>query len=250
VSGEHPNLPEEARAFVARVSGQMGWRRWMAEEVRQELEAHFWDALEDIDDPEARVEEVRKITKDFGDPEVLAELMRRGKMRCRTKDPSRLLGLGMAAGVVALALLLGGHFVIFVNIPSALICFGFVFGVGLCTYGARFVGHALWSGRALLWEVDPESIWVADAKVLAGMVPLGYWAALGGFLIGFVYMVANLNDISRIGSGMAVGLLCPLYGLFCAEGIFRPAAQRVAALRHIAALEQTKSNVKKEEAVS
>ncbi|MBP8304923.1 MAG: hypothetical protein KBE04_12445, partial [Phycisphaerae bacterium] len=78
-----PDLPGCAVAFIDLVVKKIRYRKKVRQEVRDELAAHFEDELRDCTDVEDRDRKAQQRIADFGDPKVLAALMRRAKKRCR-----------------------------------------------------------------------------------------------------------------------------------------------------------------------
>jgi len=76
-------LPQNARDYIALVIRKMGYRRKIRLDVQQELEAHFADALQSITDENEKIQAAQTLIAEFGDPKLLATLLRRGKKRCR-----------------------------------------------------------------------------------------------------------------------------------------------------------------------
>jgi chemotaxis protein MotA len=90
-------------------------------------------------------------------------------------------------------------------------------------------GFAAESVREIL-EIDLEGMKErhSNAKKVVDQMS-AYAPAFGmiGTLVGLVAMLANLNDPSSIGSGMAVALLTTYYGAVLANGIFIPVAGKL-----------------------
>lgn len=76
-------LPAIVQEFIDGIIRKMGYRRSVRQEVHQELTAHFTDALKNCTDPTLRQQRAESLLADFGDAEMLAKLIRRGKIRCR-----------------------------------------------------------------------------------------------------------------------------------------------------------------------
>jgi hypothetical protein len=105
-SPDSMGLPQCARDYINLVVRKMGYRRRIRDDVRSELNAHFADALDGIADEQERVEKAMALVKGFGEPKVLATLIRRGKKRCRPVWLKALIRCVQAAGVAILALIL------------------------------------------------------------------------------------------------------------------------------------------------
>ena len=76
-------IPQIATDYLDRVIKKMRYRRKVRDEVRRELTAHFTDALADCENDTERNEQAQILIEEFGDPKLLAKLIRRGKKRCR-----------------------------------------------------------------------------------------------------------------------------------------------------------------------
>ncbi len=76
-------LPLIVQEFIDGIVHKMGYRKSVRQEVHQELTAHFSDALRDCSDPTHRQQRAESLLADFGDAALLAQLIRRGKIRCR-----------------------------------------------------------------------------------------------------------------------------------------------------------------------
>jgi hypothetical protein len=219
-------LPEEATAFLERVTRGIGSGHRIASEVRQELTNHFEDALDGLDSPDKRAVAVQRLVQDFGDEDLLATLIRRGKRRCDKGAPSTVLGVGIAGGIILLVIAMGGAPGIWVHLPSFLFSVGLIVAPTLTAYGVRALCHALWSIRVLIVNVSPDRISLRDASILRDLSVRLHLAGVIGTLIGLVQLLASIDDPSQLWGGLAVSLL-PLFTAFIiAEVILRPAAQR------------------------
>ncbi len=76
-------LPAIVQEYIDGIIRKMGYRRSVRQEVHQELTAHFTDALKNCTDPTLRQQRAESLLADFGDAEMLAKLIRQGKIRCR-----------------------------------------------------------------------------------------------------------------------------------------------------------------------
>ncbi len=134
---------------------------------------------------------------------------------------SRLIGLGLVAGLVGWAVLSKGTVEMFLDPAGLAIVFGAVLGGLWISYDPRLVAEAF--GKSLQSEKLTDAKKVAlYAAVLSRAHQLAWGAGLVGTLIGMVLMLANMDDPNKIGPGMAVSLLTLLYGAFLAEFIIGP----------------------------
>ncbi len=76
-------LPQCVRDYITLVIRKMGYRRKVRQDVGRELEAHFADALRHLTSETEKSNTAQTLINDFGDPKLLATLLRRGKKRCR-----------------------------------------------------------------------------------------------------------------------------------------------------------------------
>ena len=77
------NLPIVAETFIDVVIKKMRYKKKVRNEVRQELVAHFADALRSCQTDEEKTSVAKEMITDFGDPKILAILITRGKKRNR-----------------------------------------------------------------------------------------------------------------------------------------------------------------------
>ncbi len=96
-------LPSEAIEYINAVIKKMRYRRKVRADVRAELTAHFEDALRDCDSDNERTKLAADLIAKFGEPKILAKLIRRGKKRCR---PLWQQVIAQAAGIIAVVFLL------------------------------------------------------------------------------------------------------------------------------------------------
>ncbi len=98
-------LPAIVTDYIGRLTKKFRYRKKVRAEIRQELQDHFEDALRDIK-PEKRQEAAEKLISDFGDPKLLAILMRRAKKRCRPLWKKLIVKSFQAFGILILCLIL------------------------------------------------------------------------------------------------------------------------------------------------
>lgn len=75
-------LGEMIEEYLQKVSGRV-WPGYARPDVLAELRAHFADALAQAPEDKDRDELARELIADFGQPKVLAKLIKRAKKRCR-----------------------------------------------------------------------------------------------------------------------------------------------------------------------
>ena len=77
------NLPHSAVEYINLVIKNMRYRKKARDEVREELFDHFELYLKDCATNEEKEQKAQGLISEFGDPKILAVLMRRAKKRCR-----------------------------------------------------------------------------------------------------------------------------------------------------------------------
>ncbi|MGD1042609.1 MAG: hypothetical protein ABR913_06035 [Sedimentisphaerales bacterium] len=77
------NLPTSAVEYINLVIKNMRYRKKARDEVREELIDHFEVYLKDCTANEEKEQKAQQLISEFGDPKLLAVLMRRAKKRCR-----------------------------------------------------------------------------------------------------------------------------------------------------------------------
>ena len=140
--------------------------------------------------------------------------------------------LGFACGVLLLSafVALGGAYAVFLNVPALCVCAGIPFALTLATRGLREyirLGVVL---RALFVNLRADDVRASDAAAAHRLVIHTYAAGVISVLLGLCHMCASFDDPSRIGAGMAVSFLGPLYTLLLAELWFRPCLRRIEKL--------------------
>ena len=79
----YTDLPKAAIEYIDVVIKKMRYRRKVRADVRAELVAHFEDALRDCDSDDEKAKLTAALIAKFGEPKILAKLIRRSKKRCR-----------------------------------------------------------------------------------------------------------------------------------------------------------------------
>jgi len=77
------NLPDSAVEYINLVIKNMRYRKKARDEVREELIDHFELYLKDCATNEEKEQKAQQLISEFGNPKLLAVLMRRAKKRCR-----------------------------------------------------------------------------------------------------------------------------------------------------------------------
>ena len=141
-------------------------------------------------------------------------------------DPSRLIGAAAFFTMVLVAFAMSGGIGMAFNLPSFIMCVGGMISLSMVAFGVDRPSHAIGLMVRVLFPVyaSSDAFDKGDVRVFRGMIASLYASGAIGFFIGVIQMLAQLDDPSAIGAGMAVALLCPLYSLLMAEGLLRPMA--------------------------
>ncbi|HEG44735.1 MAG TPA: hypothetical protein ENH94_11885 [Phycisphaerales bacterium] len=99
------DLPPAAIEYIDAVIKKMRYRKKIRADVRAELTAHFEDALRDCDTDDEKAKLTADLIAKFGEPKLLAKLIRRGKKRCRPLWQKAFIRFGQF--VLILLLLIG-----------------------------------------------------------------------------------------------------------------------------------------------
>jgi hypothetical protein len=99
-------LPECATDYIDLVVKKVCYRRKVRADVRQELTSHFEEALRKCTSDAERDESARNLIAEFGDPKVLAKLIRRGKKRCRPLWLKAFIRTCQVIGIVLLLIII------------------------------------------------------------------------------------------------------------------------------------------------
>ena len=140
---------------------------------------------------------------------------------------SGIVGLGFLVVTVGPALVFGGQPLVFVNLPSLILCVCFPVALGIMSFGLHDTMRGVWALRMLVVQVPPQDLSVRQAAVLRGLIGPVYAAALVGFVIGVIQMLVVLDDFSKLGYGIGIALLCPFYSVLLAECVLRPAVKAI-----------------------
>ena len=100
------DLPKAAIEYIDAVIKKMRYRKKVRVEVRAELTAHFEDALRDCDSEDEKTKLTADMIVKFGEPKILAKLIRRGKNRCRPLWQKTLVRVFLGIYLLFLGLIL------------------------------------------------------------------------------------------------------------------------------------------------
>jgi len=96
----YANLPATAAEYIRLVVKKVGYKRKIRNEIRDELIAHFEDALANITDPAEKEQKAKALITEFGDPKLLATFSRRAKKRSRPMWVKILIRTSQATAVI------------------------------------------------------------------------------------------------------------------------------------------------------
>jgi hypothetical protein len=100
------NLPVCVTEYIKLVIKKMRYRKKARAEVMTELAAHFEDELRDYKTDEEKEQKAQRLIENFGDPKLLAVLMRRAKNRCRPLWRTIVARIFQALAILILCLIL------------------------------------------------------------------------------------------------------------------------------------------------
>src|SRR5205823_4545346 len=158
----------------------------------------------------------------------------RGPARPERRMMHALTGLLGFAAVLAGAVLLqrtDAGFAGFIYRPALLL-------IGLGPLFVAAIPHTfgeLWEcvgeiGRALRFSVEASRAGLARVAPATGLV---------GTTLGLIALLKDLRNFEQLGPSMALALLCTLYGLLLANGLYQPLA-RLLHVRAVAAQEEAR----------
>jgi len=99
------NLPACVCEFIRGVVKKMRYRRKVRQDVQNELTVHFEDELKGCPSDQQKEQKARRLIAAFGDPELLAVLLRRAKRRCRPLWRTVVARTFQTVGVLVLCLI-------------------------------------------------------------------------------------------------------------------------------------------------
>jgi hypothetical protein len=122
---------------------------------------------------------------------------------------TRVVGLGTAFAVTALAVLSGSTLLMFIHPPSILFVGGIAGGLLLATHGV--VGTQRAVRTAIVGGTQAQLERATAFYLQAGALAIG--SGVLGSLIGLVQMLQQMDDPTKIGPALALSLLTCFYGL-------------------------------------
>jgi len=133
---------------------------------------------------------------------------------------TRLLGIILIAASIVAGV--GGQLPIFVNVPSIAMVVGLSMGAALL--GGRNLGNAV---ACIVGKTASASILLDASKTCTDLEKYSIGAGLIGTLTGFVLILANMDDPSKIGAGAAIALLTLFYSCCAKYLLLSPLARRL-----------------------
>ena len=100
------DLPKVAFEFIDTLVKKVRYRKKVRDEVRHELIDHFLQALNGCRTVDEKEQAARYNIESFGDIDLLADLIRRGKKRCRPLWKKTIVIIAKAVGVLLLLAIL------------------------------------------------------------------------------------------------------------------------------------------------
>jgi hypothetical protein len=99
-------LPADSAELIRQIIKKMRYRKEARSHVMAELTAHFEDELKDCTTEEDKQQKAQQLIADFGDPKLLAVLLRRAKKRCRPLWRTVVVRTFQTAGVLLLCFII------------------------------------------------------------------------------------------------------------------------------------------------
>jgi hypothetical protein len=132
---------------------------------------------------------------------------------------TRLTGMGIIVGMILWAMSSGGSVGYFFDLPTSIFMGGFIIGGLWACFGPGIAVQAIRNSITGRADSDPK-VHATHLDVMTRGYQFAWGGGIVGMLIGLVLMLQNMDDPSKIGPGMAVSLLCILYGAMIEELIF------------------------------
>ena len=138
---------------------------------------------------------------------------------------SGIFGFLFFVTVISGSIVMGSRPSIFLNIPSFVIVVGGTGALGFMSYGAKEFFHAVMALRIVIVRLPRGLLRQRDADILRGLAVFSYASGVIGTMIGAVQILANIDDMSQLGAGVAVALLTAFYSILLSEALLRPVAR-------------------------
>ncbi len=163
-------------------------------------------------------------------------------------DLSTVVGLVLAWGLFISAMLVGGNMPIFIDVPSILIVVGGTFALTLMSFSlpdilafTKLICPAFFSPKAIRNRIEMKETIDEDTRELRKNLKLGitmlgrmkiYALATGivGTLIGFIQVLAVVENPYDFTKWSSISLLTALYGTILAYFLFSPLQAKLQRL--------------------
>jgi len=181
-----------------------------------ELEDHLFTALEaglacGLDEESARAAALNSLGP-------TAQLATEYKKEHSMNPLSRLVGIAIALGAIALVTAPVGYLSTLFDLPSILLVAGVVIGGLVASFGPRALLRTL--RQALASSPQPDRNVEVGLRVAVHGRRLSWAGGALGSILGVIAMLSNLSDPSEVGPGLALCLLSLFYGAVAAELFF------------------------------
>ena len=160
---------------------------------------------------------------------MASNVLRRAARAADVKKNGGLL-MGFIFGAIGIGLIIGGitmggTIAIFIDMPSLAIVTGVTVFFTFAHHSPKEAANALRNafGKAPVPATEAQR----SIRVLWTARSLASASGVIGSLIGFVNMLANMDDPKSIGPAMAVALLTLLYAVLIGEGLIGPLINRL-----------------------
>lgn len=130
----------------------------------------------------------------------------------------KLIGLIISLATLALALLLQGKVNLYLDIPSAIIMTGTFIGGAIFGYGNNIFSFIKNSRQN---RISSSDLFIT-LDFYNYLTRLTFYASLFSFIIASILLLAQSDDITKIGPNLALSLLTCIYGLIIAYLILQP----------------------------
>ncbi|MEX0654280.1 MAG: MotA/TolQ/ExbB proton channel family protein [Phycisphaeraceae bacterium] len=138
------------------------------------------------------------------------------------------LGLALLGGMVGWVLYVSGSLWLFVDPIAVIWLAGVLLGGLWMSVGPGAMGRALLAAVVGRRDIDRDTC-AMHLLVFARAYQLAWGGGLIGMVMGMIIMLANLDDPSIVGPGLAVLLMPVFYGALLAEAVIAPLQQAIAS---------------------
>lgn len=139
-----------------------------------------------------------------------------------------LIGLAVAVFFMCFGFYIeGGHLVMLLQFSAFLIVVGGAAGAMIIAYPWKVIRESL---SALKGTAANGAIYADAARVFRAFGNLCILSSLVGLVFAGIHVASNVEDGSRIGPGIAVSLVAPLYGLLIKLLVSVPLHDRCVAM--------------------